>query len=279
MKNRDKSSIRSRGNSSNYIGKEWKMFEISFFGSRMSELLRMLESSLKQKNRKIWVSTLNPEFIMSMESDKKFADIIAKSDIKVIDGIGLIWAKEVLKTSKGFKRWWRAFVVGMEILGGKRREELISGVDLVSIFCKEAMRKKQRVFFLGGWGERSKKTAEYFKKRYQKLECDWCQGEPELRNEEVLKKINSFKTDYLIVAYGMKRQEEWIERNLPKLKVKIVMGVGRSFDYYSGELKRAPEWIRKMGLEWLYSLFREPKRWKRQLALPKFVWMVLTKVA
>jgi len=58
-----------------------------------------------------------------------------------------------------------------------------------------------------------------------------------------------------------------------------VMGVGRSFDYYSGDLKRAPIWMRKMGLEWLYSLIKEPKRWKRQLVLPKFIWMVLTKIA
>jgi len=56
------------------------------------------------------------------------------------------------------------------------------------------------------------------------------------------------------------------------------MGVGRSFDYYSGALERAPKWARKMGMEWFYSLIREPKRWKRQLILPKFVWMVLTEV-
>jgi N-acetylglucosaminyldiphosphoundecaprenol N-acetyl-beta-D-mannosaminyltransferase len=73
----------------------------------------------------------------------------------------------------------------------------------------------------------------------------------------------------------MKKQEEWIDQNLDKLNVKIVLGVGRSFDYYSGELKRAPKWARKMGLEWLYSLIREPKRWRRQLALPKFVWEVI----
>jgi N-acetylglucosaminyldiphosphoundecaprenol N-acetyl-beta-D-mannosaminyltransferase len=73
----------------------------------------------------------------------------------------------------------------------------------------------------------------------------------------------------------MKKQEEWIEANLNKLNVRVVMGVGRSFDYYSGELKRAPKWVRKMGLEWLFSLIKEPKRWRRQLALPKFIGTVL----
>jgi N-acetylglucosaminyldiphosphoundecaprenol N-acetyl-beta-D-mannosaminyltransferase len=77
------------------------------------------------------------------------------------------------------------------------------------------------------------------------------------------------------VAYGMKKQEDWIDENLAKLSAKVVIGVGRSFDYYSGALKRAPLGVRKMGFEWLYSLIKEPKRWKRQLALPKFMWMVM----
>lgn len=277
-KNREKRMIKGMDGNSNYTGKYWKMYQISFFGSRMSDLLMMLESLLKQTSRKIWVTTLNPEFIMTMKSDKKFADIIDKSDIKVVDGIGLIWAKEVLKKEKGIKRWWRALVVGVEILQGKRREELISGSDLIVEIAKVASTKKQKIFYLGGFGNRAQKTSDFFKNKYSTLNCEWSQGEPEIKNEEVIKKINQFKPDYLLVAYGMKRQEEWIERNLSKLKAKVVIGVGRSFDYYSGELKRAPGWLRKMGLEWLFSLFKEPKRWKRQLALPKFIWMVLTKV-
>ena len=98
-----------------------------------------------------------------------------------------------------------------------------------------------------------------------------------MKNEEVIKQINRFKPDMLFVAYGMKKQEEWIEKNIEKLKVGVVMGVGRSFDYYSGDLKRAPKIWCDMGLEWLYSLLKEPKRWRRQLALPKFVWRVMRK--
>jgi len=107
------------------------------------------------------------------------------------------------------------------------------------------------------------------------LRCQWSSGEPEVSNSEVLKKINGFKPDILLVAYGMKKQEFWINENLDKLDVGLVMGVGRSFDYYSGELKRASLWVRRMGMEWLYSLIKEPKRLKRQLVLPRFVWKVL----
>jgi N-acetylglucosaminyldiphosphoundecaprenol N-acetyl-beta-D-mannosaminyltransferase len=94
-------------------------------------------------------------------------------------------------------------------------------------------------------------------------------------DEKTLKVLSLYNIDYLFVAYAMKTQEEWINRNLDKLKVRLVMGVGRSFDYYSGDLRRAPTWVRKMGFEWLYSLFMEPKRWKRQLALPRFIGKVL----
>jgi N-acetylglucosaminyldiphosphoundecaprenol N-acetyl-beta-D-mannosaminyltransferase len=78
----------------------------------------------------------------------------------------------------------------------------------------------------------------------------------------------------------MGKQEKWIAENIKELEkagVRMAMGVGRTFDYYSGRLLRAPKWARRMGLEWLFSLIVEPKRWRRQLALPKFVWKVLTR--
>jgi N-acetylglucosaminyldiphosphoundecaprenol N-acetyl-beta-D-mannosaminyltransferase len=141
--------------------------------------------------------------------------------------------------------------------------------------CGLAVQKNEKVFFLGGYEERALKTQKFFEKKYKGLKVGSCPGEGKIKNEEVLKQINEFGPDYLFVAYGMKKQEEWIERNIDLIKVGVVMGVGRSFDYYSGELKQAPEEWRRIGLEWLYSLIQEPKRWKRQLALPEFIWKVL----
>lgn len=254
-----------------------EMFGLVFFGSNLNKLLNELTQRIGAKERNTWITTVNPEFIMAMRKDKKFADIINESDIKVIDGIGLIWAYNVLKIRKGMGRWLGAMAVGIGILGGKGRDELISGSDLMAEICKK--NNKTKIYFLGGWGDRAERTAKYFKSRNEKLDTRFSHGEPEVDNEKVISEINKFEPDYLFVAYGMKRQEEWIRANLSRLKVGVVMGVGRSFDYYSGDLKRAPIWMRKMGLEWLYSLIKEPKRWKRQLVLPKFIWMVLTKIA
>ncbi len=254
-----------------FDGNYWEIFDLMFFGRDKSELLKYLEREIEEGREKIWVTTVNPEFIMKMDQDKAFAEVINKSNIKTADGIGLIWAREVLKYPKGIKRLIAAWRMGVKILEGKERNNLISGADLMFDMAKG----KRKIFLLGGFGRRAEKSAKYLEKINPKVKIGWCQGDPEIKNSEVITRINKFQPDYLLVAYGMKKQEEWIEKNLDKLKVKVVMGVGRSFDYYSGELKRAPKWVRKMGLEWLYSLIKEPKRWRRQLALPKFVWKVL----
>jgi N-acetylglucosaminyldiphosphoundecaprenol N-acetyl-beta-D-mannosaminyltransferase len=164
------------------------------------------------------------------------------------------------------KKEYRPLKWGGEILKGKHKDNLITGADLMDKMCQLAEEKKKTVYFFGGWGDRAKKTAEFFLKKYPKLMVVGFTDE----NFNI-----KTEADFLFVARGMKKQEEWIDNHFDKLRVKVVMGVGRSFDYYSGELKRAPEKVRKMGLEWLYSLFKEPKRWKRQLELPKFILKVL----
>lgn len=87
--------------------------------------------------------------------------------------------------------------------------------------------------------------------------------------------VNIPKVDILFVAFGSPKQEIWIYENLDKLPVKVAIGVGGAFDFLSGKIKRAPFWIRKAGLEWLFRLINQPWRIKRQLALIKFVILIL----
>jgi len=77
------------------------------------------------------------------------------------------------------------------------------------------------------------------------------------------------------VALGHSKQEKWIVQNLPKLKVKVAMGVGGAFDYFSGKVPRAPKWIRDLGFEWLFRLMIQPWRIKRQISLVKYLWLVM----
>ena len=89
------------GKSNHYRGKERQIFGITFFGSNLNQLLNELYRRIRAKEKNIWITTINPEFIMLMSNDEEFTDIINKSNIKVIDGIGLIWAYNVFKYKKG----------------------------------------------------------------------------------------------------------------------------------------------------------------------------------
>ena len=249
---------------------EWEIFDIRLFGSDMDRVLKIINGWIVSKAKKKWIATVNPEFVMKSTNDENFKSLLVKTDLNVVDGVGLLWAKEVV----GKRKFFKGIITGFEILKGEHREGLVAGVDLIDELVKLAGKKKYKVFFLGGFGDRAKRTMGYFEKYGAVM--DYCSGEPKFSNEEVLEKINKFKPDILFVAYGMKKQEEWIDKYLDKLDIGVAIGVGRSFDYYSGDLKRAPLVWRKMGMEWLYSLIKEPKRFKRQLELPKFVWKVLT---
>lgn len=255
---------------SDYSQSMWQIWGISLFGGSMGQVLKIIEDWQREGKKKQWIATVNPEFVMAAQKDQNFKEILQKTSLNVVDGVGLVWAKEVEKGGfgKGLKIAW-------EVLRGKHWESLVPGVELMKKMVEMAAEKGYSVYFLGGWKDRAGKTARYFEEKHKELKIGWSKGEPEVKNEEVVRKINEFKPDFLFVAYGMKKQEEWIEKHLDKLDVGVVMGVGRSFDYLSGELKRAPGWVRKMGMEWLYSLLMEPKRWKRQVELIRFAKKVI----
>ncbi len=265
----------------------WKIFDISLFGRGREEVLKIVEDWIESKAKGKFIATVNPEFIMRAIKDGEFRNLLKETDLNVVDGVGLLWAHEFIKLKsykvhqdKSFlKKLMIGVKVGGEVLRGKHRENLVSGSDLVPEMSKLAAKNGYKVFFLGGFGDRAKRTASFFKSKFliSNDKLAWCAGEPEIKNDEVIRQINEFKPDILFVAYGMKKQEEWILNNRDKADFGVAVGVGRSFDYYSGDLKRASKVWRKMGMEWLYSLIKEPKRWRRQLELPKFVWKVLNK--
>ena len=93
--------------------------------------------------------------------------------------------------------------------------------------------------------------------------------------DAIIERVNRSGADILLVAYGAPHQDVWIARYRARLSVRVAMGVGGTFDFIAGVIPRAPEWMRRSGLEWLYRLYRQPWRWRRMLRLPRFVWAVL----
>lgn len=199
------------------------------------------------------IATVNPEFIMAARKDKKFHEILNSTDLNVPDGFGLQCAAWFL---------------------GEKIGERITGVDLTWEICKLAAEKGYSVFFLGAAEGVAEKAAHRIELLNPGLKiAGTYSGTPD--EEGIAERINSVSPDILLVAFGAPKQEKFIFDNRGALKVKLAMGVGGTFDYIAGIVPYAPTWMRESGLEWLYRLFTQPKRWKRIItATIIFPWMV-----
>ena len=141
-------------------------------------------------------------------------------------------------------------------------------MDFMEELVSLAAEKGFTTGFLGGGDGIAKQTAECLLKKYPKLKVFFAGSDTETKIPPV---------DLLFVALGHIKQEKWIAENLEKIPVHVAMGVGGSFDYLSGNVPRAPKWMRDLGLEWLFRLILQPWRIKRQLALLQYLWLVMIK--
>jgi len=200
------------------------------------------------------IATVNPEFIVAAQKDEKFKEILNKCDLNVPDGVGLQFAAK---------------------LAGEKIGERITGVDLTWEICKLASEKGYSVFFLGAEEGVAEKAAHRIKLLNPGLNiAGTYSGAPD--EEGIVTRISDSHADILLVAFGAPKQEKFIADNKESLRVKLAMGVGGTFDYIAGVKPYAPLWLRRIGLEWLYRLFTQPKRWKRILnATVVFPWLVL----
>jgi exopolysaccharide biosynthesis WecB/TagA/CpsF family protein len=203
------------------------------------------------------VFTPNPEMVVKAQKDEYFKKVLNSGDLNICDGRGLEWAS------------------------GVRR---ITGADFMLSLCAIAQKENKSIYLLGtGDEETVKLTAENLQKQFLGLKVAGFDKGPEIKEESVssdqviIDKINSSSPDILFVAFGMGKQEKWIAENLAKMpSVKIAMGVGGSFEYIAGKIKRAPCWMRKIGLEWLYRLIQQPSRIGRIFnAVVMFNWILL----
>jgi len=202
------------------------------------------------------VCTINPEFMMIAQRDVNFFNILTRADLCVPDGVGLLWAAKYL---------------------GHPLPERVTGSDGVPKIAARAAEKGWRLFFLGAAPGIAEKAAEILRARHPGLQIvGTYSGSPAPDEEdEIVARVNEAQADILFVAYGAPEQDKWIARNLPRLRVKMAMGVGGAFDFIAGIVPRAPLWMQRMGLEWLFRLYLQPWRFKRMLRLPLFVLAVL----
>ncbi|WP_317367190.1 WecB/TagA/CpsF family glycosyltransferase [uncultured Tyzzerella sp.] len=209
-----------------------------------------------EKNEKKIIFTPNPEFIINAINDREFMEILNKSDLNIADGIGV--------------------VIGARMLGYNIRER-VPGFDLVQGVFSKIKNTDKTVYFLGASEETITTAKEMMEKKYKGIKIVGTHN-GYFKDEEgniIIEKINELNPDLLLVGLGSPRQEKWIYNNKDKLNVKVMIGVGGSFDVMSGNVKRAPKIFIKLNLEWFYRLITQPTRFKRMLKLPLFIIEVL----
>jgi N-acetylglucosaminyldiphosphoundecaprenol N-acetyl-beta-D-mannosaminyltransferase len=203
------------------------------------------------------IVTVNPEFVIEARRNPAFAAVLAAADLATPDGFGLLLAARYLGTP----------------LHGRA-----TGVELTLGLAELAAREGYRLFLLGAAPGVADATARILQARFPALCIAGAYaGSPAPRHEPFLRQlIAAARPDILLVAYGHPRQDLWIARNQPHLRIPIAMGVGGAFDYLAGRVPRAPVWMRRIGLEWAYRLIRQPHRLPRIIdAVPRFAWAVL----
>lgn len=218
-----------------------EIFGIKFSNLDKKEVLSVIETLIKRKEPSL-IITANPLTILSAYKNKSYFEVLKKAKLILADGIGIILVSWIL---------------------GKKIKQRIPGIDLIPEIFKLAEEKNYRIFLLGSKEEIIEKAQANLKKTYPKANIVGFHHGYFENDGVVLEKIINSKPDILLVGLGQPEQEEWIAKNLDKIKVPVNIGVGGSFDVISGFVKRAPVFIRKIGLEWLYRFIQNPPRLKK----------------
>ena len=199
------------------------------------------------------VTTPNPELVMAARADARFRAVLNRAALNVPDGVGLLLAARFI---------------------GERVREHVRGTDLVERLAALGAARGHRWFLLGAEDGVAREAAECLAGRHPGLRIVGAEpGSPRLEDDAAMQGLirAAGPVDVILVAYGAPRQELWLERNLGPLGIPVGIGVGGVFNFLSGRAPRAPRWVRRLELEWLHRLVTQPWRWRRQLALPRFL--------
>ena len=236
-----------------------KILGVKIDNLSLNEVLDKVEGFL-ESNKSHYIVTPNPEFLVKAQKDEEFKNILNQADLSIPDGVGLVFASLLL---------------------GERIKERIAGVDLMEAICKRAAKKNWPIFLFGAGEGVAEKTGDNLKGRYNGLQVKVIQSfQNESSHSDFFERFTLKGSDasqknlncslphklpsILFVALGAPKQEKWINENLKKMpSIKLAIGVGGAFDFISGNIKRAPKFIRDLGLEWLWRLMIQPWRIKR----------------
>lgn len=202
------------------------------------------------------VITLDSSMCVLAREDAELKKIAANAELSTPDSAGILWA-------------CRHF--------GHTLPHRVSGVEIVEQLCRLSPEKGFRLYFFGAAPGVAEEAAEKMRAKYPGCQIVGTRdGFFKVEEEgEIVAQIREANPDILCVALGIPKQEKWIARHREALGVPVLIGVGGTFDVHSGRVHRAPVWMRRLNLEWLHRVLKNPAKIGKVMTLPKFVLMTL----
>ncbi|MFC4769989.1 WecB/TagA/CpsF family glycosyltransferase [Effusibacillus consociatus] len=225
-------------------------FSTLSFADTIKLILSWMEDGLPRQ-----VVTANPEIVMFANQNREMMSLLQRADLITPDGIGVVYAARLF---------------------GSRIVERVTGADMLPPLFENAHLEGWPVYLLGANPESNRLALENLSRIYPNMKLAGRDGffkEQDIPG--IIEDIRRQSPRLLLVGLGLGKQERFIADHLHELNVPVSIGVGGCIDIYAGTVKRAPSFWRKMQLEWLYRLLKQPSRWRRQLALPRFAVAVL----
>lgn len=232
-----------------------KILGVTVDSITMRDALARIEKYLKERKPRL-IATANAEMIMRATSDMELKKILNDANLVVPDGAGTVWAARHL---------------------GCDMPERVAGYDLAQELMRIAPKKGYKFYFFGsapGVADKAKAKAEELYPGIKVVGTRDGFFKPE-DEAQIIADIKAVKPDVLLVALGVPKQEKWLYAHMKELKVPVSIGVGGTFDVMAGVMQRAPLWMQKAKLEWLFRGLKQPSRAGRLMALPKFVFRVM----
>jgi len=249
-----------------------KLFQVGIDQVDNQETIQKIEEFIVSK-KPHQVVTPDTLAVLRARKDPEYHAILKSADLVTPDGAGILWATTTLNYPL---------------------PERVTGIDIIHNICRLATKKGYSSYLLGSYPGVAEEAALNLTKKYPGIKiagthhgyfgCEDSQNCEDVKNgnsdknkeeEEIIAEIRENRPDILLVGMGVPKQEKWISKNLDKLNVPVCMGVGGSFDVLSGRIPRAPLWMQRHGMEWIYRSIKQPNRAFRTLALFYFIWLVI----
>jgi N-acetylglucosaminyldiphosphoundecaprenol N-acetyl-beta-D-mannosaminyltransferase len=218
----------------------------------------MLEWAQEQSSRSVCVA--NTHMLVEAHSNPEFLGVLRGADLVTPDGMPLVWMMKLL---------------------GVHNQNRVAGMDILLALCQEASRRNLSIFFVGSQAEILTRIRTNLEKEFPDLCIAGMEPLPfrpitPQEDASLIRKIHASGASIVLVSLGCPKQEIWMSRHKGRIKG-VMIGLGGVFPVYAGIQKRAPQWVREGGLEWLYRLLQEPKRlWKRyQSTIPPFIYLAV----